>query len=191
MKEIFLIAYEFIINSVSSSSMWGPVLACFLIIIESIIPVLPLFVFITVIFLAYGSVLGFIISWICTCLGCLLSYSLVKYFTTKFIKPENDKLKKLVKIINKISYSELVMLIAIPFTPAFLVNIAAGISKMNTKKFMSAIMIGKISLVLFWGFIGTSLVDSLKDPVILIKIIILVVGAYIISKIFSKKMKLD
>ena len=56
---------------------------------------------------------------------------------------------------------------------------------------MSAIMIGKISLVLFWGFIGTSLIDSLKDPVILIKIIILVVGAYIISKIFSKKMKLD
>ena len=188
---MFLIAYEFIINTVNNSSMWGPILGSFLIIIESIIPVLPLFVFITVIFLAYGCVLGFIISWLCTCLGCLFSYYLVKYFAVKFIKPENKKLKKIVKIINNISYSELVMLIAIPFTPAFLVNMAAGIAKMDTKKFMSAIMIGKISLVLFWGFIGTSLIDSLKDPIILIKIVILVVGAYIISKIFSKKMNLD
>ena len=191
MKEIFLIAYEFIINSVSSSSMWGPILACFLIIIESIIPVLPLFVFITVIFLAYGSVIGFIISWICTCLGCLLSYSLVKYFTTKFIKPENDKLKKLVKIINKISYSELVMLIAIPFTPAFLVNIAAGISKMNTKKFMTAIMIGKISLVLFWGFIGTSLIESISNPKILIEIGIMMLIAFILSRIVNKKYRIE
>lgn len=191
MKEMFLIVYEFIINSVSSSSMWGPIFACFLIVIESIIPVLPLFVFITIIFLAYGNIIGFLVSWICTCLGCFLSYTLVKLFTKKFIKPNNEKLNKIVNIINKISFSELVMLIAIPFTPAFLINIAAGITNMDKKRFILSIMIGKVSLVLFWGFIGTSLIDSLKDPIILIKIAIMVMLAYIASKILSKKLKIE
>ena len=191
MKEIFLIIYEFIINSVSSSTMWGPILASILIIIESIIPVLPLFVFITVIFLAYGNILGFIISWICTCIGCLISYLLVKYLTNKYIKTNSKKLNNLIKVINKIDYSNLVVLIAIPFTPAFLINIACGMSKIDIKKFMSAIMIGKISLVWFWGFIGTSLIESLKDPVILIKVLLVVLIMFIISKVYSKKMKID
>jgi uncharacterized membrane protein YdjX (TVP38/TMEM64 family) len=191
MKEIFLIIYEFIINSVSSSTVWGPILASILIIIESIIPVLPLFVFITVIFLAYGNILGFIISWVCTCIGCLISYLLVKYLTNKYIKTNSKKLNNLIKVINKIDYSNLVVLIAIPFTPAFLINIACGMSKIDIKKFMSAIMIGKISLVWFWGFIGTSLIESLKDPVILIKVLLVVLMMFIISKVYSKKMKID
>ncbi len=191
MKEIFLIIYEFIINSVSSSTVWGPILASILIILESIIPVLPLFVFITVIFLAYGNILGFIISWICTCIGCLISYLLVKYLTNKYIKTNSKKLNNLIKVINKIDYSNLVVLIAIPFTPAFLINIACGMSKIDIKKFMSAIMIGKISLVWFWGFIGTSLIESLKDPVILIKVLLVVLIMFIISKVYSKKMKID
>ena len=191
MKEIFLIIYEFIINSVSSSTVWGPILASILIILESIIPVLPLFVFITVIFLAYGNILGFIISWVCTCIGCLISYLLVKYLTNKYIKTNSKKLNNLIKVINKIDYSNLVVLIAIPFTPAFLINIACGMSKIDIKKFMSAIMIGKISLVWFWGFIGTSLIESLKDPVILIKVLLVVLIMFIISKVYSKKMKID
>ena len=47
MEELLKTIYEFVINSVNSSSFLGPVFACFLIFIESIIPVLPLFVFIT------------------------------------------------------------------------------------------------------------------------------------------------
>ena len=83
------------------------------------------------------------------------------------------------------------MIIAIPFTPAFLVNIVAGISKMNIKKFLPAIAIGKISLVLFWGIIGTSLLESIKNPLIIIKVIFLIVIAYLISRVVNKKFNLD
>ena len=191
MEELLKTIYEFIINSVNSSSFLGPVLACFLIFIESIIPVLPLFVFITVIFLKYGAIFGFILSWLFTVLGCMSSYFLVKYLANKFFKLDGPKLKKIISTIKKVTFPELVTVIAIPFTPAFLINIAAGMAKMPTKKFVLAIMIGKISLVLFWGFIGTSLVDSLKNPIIMLKIVIIVLIAYIISFLVNKKFNIN
>ena len=191
MEELLKTIYEFIINSVNSSSFLGPVFACFLIFIESIIPVLPLFVFITVIFLKYGAIFGFILSWLFTILGCMSSYFLVKYLANKFFKFDGPKLKKIISMIKRVSFPELVTIIAIPFTPAFLINIAAGMAKMPTKKFILAIMIGKISLILFWGFIGTSLVDSLNNPIIMLKIVIIVLIAYIISFIVNKKFNIN
>lgn len=191
MEELLKTIYEFIINSVNSSSFLGPVFACFLIFIESIIPVLPLFVFITVIFLKYGAIFGFILSWLFTILGCMSSYFLVKYLANKFFKLDGPKLKKIISMIKRVSFPELVTIIAIPFTPAFLINIAAGMAKVPTKKFILSIMIGKISLVLFWGFIGTSLVDSLNNPIIMLKIVIIVLIAYIISFIVNKKFNIN
>jgi len=51
-------------NLLMSIGIWGYLLSCVLIIVESIIPVLPLSVFITLIFYKFGSILGFIISYI-------------------------------------------------------------------------------------------------------------------------------
>ena len=64
MGEFLENVYNFIIYIVNSSSVYGPLLACLLIMLESIIPVLPLFVFITIVFIAYGYVIGFIVSYI-------------------------------------------------------------------------------------------------------------------------------
>ena len=62
---------------------------------------------------------------------------------------------------------------------------------MNKKKFVTSIIIGKFFMVYFWGFVGTSLIESLKDPSILIKIGIALVVAYVISKIVNKKFRLE
>lgn len=182
--------YEIIMNVVESSSIWGTLFACFLIFIESILPVLPLFVFITIVFLSFGPFFGFIVSWLFTVLGCYFSFWLVRKFSSRFVKKRDTKINELIKKLKKISLPQLVILIAIPFTPAFMVNIAAAFSNMSTKKFMTAILIGKISLVAFWGFIGTSLIESLKNPTIMIQIVILVLSAYILSLFVSKKMEI-
>ena len=178
----------------NSLGMYGPLLGCFLIVIESILPILPLFVFITLNFMVFGTILGFVVSWIFTILGCLLSFFIFrKKIKTWFDKKtaNKEKITKVINTINKIKLEQLTMIIAIPFTPAFLVNIAAGLSKISFKKFLTALIIGKIFLVLFWGFVGTSLIQSLTDPRALIKVIILVLSAYIISKIVNKKFNLD
>lgn len=180
-------------NFLLSIGIYGPIVACFLILIESIFPFLPLFVFITVNFLEFGVIIGFIISYIFTVLGCLMSYCIFKKFG-KFLKKKVSKYPKyndMMKLITKIKLEQLSTIIAVPFTPAFLVNICAGLSNMNFKKFLFALMIGKVFLVFFWGFVGTSLVESLTNPYALIKVIILMLIAYISSKVVSKKFNID
>ena len=95
------------------------------------------------------------------------------------------------KIIDNISLSNLSILIAIPFTPAFVINIAASLSNINFKKYATSIIIGKIFMVAFWGFIGTSLVESLKNPKIMVVITIMMIITYVISKIVNKKLKIE
>ncbi len=194
MEEFFNSIYNYIMEIIGSSQIYGPLFACFLIMIESIIPVLPLFVFITIVFLAYGYVWGFIISYILTCIGCFLSFYLCRGFLKNFFKKKFrriPKFDKFMKRIDNLNISYLVLLIAIPFTPAFLINIAASLSDMNFKKYAVAIIIGKISLVFFWGFIGTSLIESLQNPRIIVIILIMLALAYLLSKIVTKKLKLD
>lgn len=186
--------YNIIMDIVNNSAFFGPLFACLLIYLESMIPILPLFVFITITFMAYGYFFGFIISYILTSLGCFSAFFLCrKFFKNYFQKKvrKNPKFDKLMRRIDKIKLTELAVLIAIPFTPAFLVNIASSLSEMSFKKFMIAILIGKISLVFFWGFIGTSLVESLKNPKIIIVVIILLLLSYLLSKIVNKKLKIE
>ena len=79
------------------------------------------------------------------------------------------------------------IILAFPFTPAFSINIGAGLSNMSYQKYLFALLISKISIVYFWGFIGTTLVESLTDIGVLIKIAIIIFVAFILSKIVTKK----
>ena len=173
---------------------FAPILACLLIIIESIVPVLPLCVFITINFYFFGKIVGFIISWIFTCIGCFLSYTLVRKGIKTIALDTAQKsglLQKTTKLIKNMDMTNLILVIAIPFTPAFLINIAAGLAKMDKKKFIISILIGKIFMVYFWGFIGVSLIESLKNPLIIIKVVILLLFAYILSIIAKKILKIN
>ncbi len=185
---------DFIDTLLANIGIFGPILGCFFITFESILPFLPLFVFITLNFLAFGNIGGFIISWIFTCLGCSLSFFLFrKKVQTWFYKRLHKKgliSKETIDLITNLKFEELTTIIALPFTPAFLVNIAAGLSDMSYKKFLTALMLGKIFLVYFWGFVGVSLVDSIKNPIYLVRVGLLLVVAYIISKVINKKFKI-
>lgn len=183
-------------NFLLSIGMWGYVLSCFLILIESIVPALPLSVFITLLFYKFGPFLGFIISYIFTILGCLMSYKIfnskLRYKFDNYIdRKDVKKLNKLKNRIKKIKFNNLCLIIAVPFTPAFLINIAAGIVNMNFKKYFYALLIGKIFLIIFWGFVGTSLINSIKNPINLVYIIIMLIICFIISKLVSKREGLE
>ncbi len=184
----------FVSNSTNILTSIGPIGGVFLIILESIFPMLPLSVFITLNMLSFGSFFGFIISWLSTIVGCMLSFTLFRYFFQKklyrFIKKnEQDKFANIMNAISNINFSNLVILIAIPFSPAFLINIAAGLSKIKVEKFFLAIIIGKMVIVYFWGYIGTTLLESLTDITVLFKIGGLLVLAFFISKLVEKKLK--
>lgn len=185
----------FIDTTLQGLGILGPIVGCFFILIESMVPILPLFVFITLNFLAFGNIFGFVISWIFTCIGCFISFFLFRHkvqtWLFKRIKKEGIISEHTIKVITNLKFEELATIIAIPFTPAFLVNIAAGLSNMSYKKFIGALLIGKIFLVYFWGFVGVSLIESIKNPIYLVRIGILLIIAYVLSKVVSKKFKIE
>lgn len=194
MSSLFNMFYDFVMNTIDALGAYGPLLGCLFIILESIIPPLPLFVFITINFVAFGNILGFIISWICTCIGCFLSYFLVKRFLRNWVVKKIRNINLLTNCMNYIenlSLSKVTVILSIPFTPAFMMNIAAGLVNMDTKKFIIAILISKIFLVYFWGFVGTSLLESFKNPSSLITVIIMMIIAYLLSIIIKKVFKID
>lgn len=182
-----------IVEFIENAGSVGALIGCMFILVESIFPILPLMVFITINFLVFGNIIGFFMSWFFTIIGCIISYFIFKKgFGNKFEHlTENKKLlKKYKSIFKDISLGKLCLLIAIPFAPAFMINIAAGLVKMDFKKYFVGLLIGKVALVYFWGFIGTSFVESIGNPMILIKIGIIMLITYVISYIVNKFLKI-
>ena len=160
-----------------------------IIVLESIIPILPLAVFIAVNMIAFGTVVGFLLSLFATILGCSLSFFIFKKLRPHLLlklKP-NSSFRKFMLLVDNVSFSRLVMIMTIPFTPAFSINIAAGLSNMSYKEYFIALLISKSILVYFWGFVGTTLLESFTDITVVIKIIILILIVFIASKIVIKK----
>lgn len=166
----------------------------FVIVLESIIPILPLALFIALNMIVFGNVLGFTISWIATILGCSLSFFIFrKGLSNKLYKNIDDKpkTKRLMNVVSNISFSKLVVIMAIPFTPAFSINIGAGLSKIKYKKFLFACIIAKISIVYFWGFVGTTFIESITDITVIIKLLFILLVAFILSKFVINKFDID
>ena len=183
-----------IINNLQSISASLPfalsILFCFFIIVmESILPMLPLGVFIALNMILIGNILGFAISWVATSIGCLLAFVIVRKIHRSFLN--NDEIKRLSNKINKIPFSGFVVITALPFTPAFLINVVSGLSDMKLKKFMTGILISKIFVVYFWGFVGTTFLQSVTDIKVLIELVIMLLAAYLLSKLAMKKYNME
>ncbi len=185
---------ENIVEFIQSTGVWGIIVSCGLMSIESIFPMIPLVALITINMLLMGKVVGFFVSWIFTCIGCIMSYYIFKKgFGNKFdnLTENKELLNKYKKVLRNISTGKLLLIIAMPFTPAFVVNIVAGLVKMDFKKYFIALVIGKLSMVYFLGFMGTSLLESIKNPIIIVKMIVVMLITYLIYMIIKKALKLD
>lgn len=186
---------NFVQNAVYYLQSYGILFGCLIIILESIIPILPLGVFIAFNMIAFGNVVGFLVSWISTVIGCCLSFLFFKKIIGKkmlsnWIK-KHPKILKIKKSISKIGFSKLVLITALPFSPAFFINIACGISNMKFKKFLTSIVLAKISIVIFWGFISKSLLESITDIKTITMVLGLLVISYVLSKLVTKKLDME
>lgn len=160
------------------------------IVLESIVPIVPVSVLMSISVAKYGFGIGFIVSYFSTVLGCLLSYALTRYifkhYIIRHLKKRNNGFI-LIEKIGAMSLGNVVILMSFPFAPAFLFNILSGLATMRIKKFVAAILISKLALVYFWCYVGKTLSESLGDPKIILKIILIVLVSYVVSKIVDKK----
>lgn len=177
-----------------SMGVLAPILSSILIVLEGILAFLPLFVFVTVNILTLGPVFGTIVSWLCTTLGSFLTFYLCREKISGFFykkTKDKKKIQKFMKLVANLKFKQLVLLIAVPFAPSFFVNLGAGLANISKKKYIYALLIGKVFVVIFWGYIGANLVECLTNPFVLIKVLLLIIIAYIIGKFVSKRFNID
>jgi uncharacterized membrane protein YdjX (TVP38/TMEM64 family) len=169
---------------------WAPVLSSLLIIVEGVLAFLPLFVFVTINVHTLGFLLGGLISWICTVTGSFITFYLCRKGFSKFLYKKERK-HRLMDKIDKLKFSQIVLIISIPFAPSFFINVAAGLSHIPPRKFLYSLLVGKVCVVIFCSFIGTSLLESLTNPYALLKVFLLVMGGYVVSKLVGDKYNID
>lgn len=186
----------------NNAGVLAPILSCLLIFLEGILAFLPLFVFVTFNIMSlstllgdvFGTLLGIALSWVFTTLGSYVTFMLFRKFLNKPFRnkiAKRQKSKKFMKIVDNLKYSQLVLIISIPFSPSFFINLGAGLSNINAKKYLCALLIGKISQMLFLGYVGVSLVECLTNPMALIKVVLILAVGYVVSVIVNKKFNLD
>lgn len=187
---------EIIDSIVEYLSSFGLIGGFLLTYIESILPILPLDVFIALNIMSFGHFPGLIISYIGSICGCMSVFLIFKYFIKdnfrKFVnKKDMRRLNHLMEIVDHIRFNSLAVLIAIPFTPAFLVNIAAGLSNISRRKYFLALLLGKPVMIYFCGYIGMNIFECLRNPLVLIKIFVVVGITYLVSKMIGKIFKVE
>ena len=174
----------------------GPIGGFVLILLESVLPPLPLGAIVGLNMLSFGNVYGFILSYVAVIIGCMTSFFLFRYLLKDkdmkwFNQKNKERIKKWMNKLSNIKFTTLVIVFALPITPAFLVNIAGGLSEISYKKYLMALIVGKPAMLLFYGYIAVSLVDSLKDPANILRVVLLVTITYIISKIIERVVKVE
>ena len=186
-----------IINNATELIQTGGIVVGFLLIfMESFISILPLGAFVALNTNAFGFLNGLLLSWISTTLGSYTMFLICYYISNKIIyKILKEKTRN--KILDKIShfkqikFTQLVLIITLPFTPSCLINLLAGIVNFPKDKYLITLIIGKALMITFWGCIGMSFIESLTDLKAISFIIIILVFAYFISNYISKKLKIE
>lgn len=172
----------------------APIISTILIYLESLFAFLPLVVFITINTKTLGFVLGVLVSWIFTTLGGFTVSFLCRKGFSKFFNKNLRKKKKIrnfMKMIEGLSFQKMVLIISIPLMPSFLINVCSGLSKIELKKYFYALAIGKIFIVTFWSYVGNNVIECLTDPAKIVKVILLMLFTFVLTKIVSKKLNIE
>lgn len=174
----------------------GFLIGFLLIIVEAFLPVLPLGAFVTLNVNAFGIFPGLLLSWIAAIIGSYLMYLLCYYISTKviyrFLKKETkEKVVDKMTTFKNIKLTNLVLIITLPFAPSCFINLLAGVSNIKKEKYLISLIIGKAFMISFWAYIGMSLIESLTDIKAIIFILLILLVAYVVSKIISKKLKIE
>lgn len=189
---------ENIMDLIQEYRSFGPIPGILLPMIEAFFPFLPLVLFVMANASAFGLWLGFLYSWIGSCMGALLLFLLIRRFGQKRIfsfLSKHPKVRKLMDWVDRHGFGPLFLLLCFPFTPSVIVNVVAALSKISLYQYMLAVAIGKMVMIFMISFVGYDLHSLITKPyrtaiVLLLIFILWYVGKRIEVRL-NKSMDID
>lgn len=164
---------------------FGPIYGIALPMIESFFPPLPLALFVTLNVMIFGPIFGYLYSWIGSCLGSIIVYLLLnKYGKNKFhkIQKKYDLIGNASKWAKEKGGIAIFVLLCFPFTPSIAVAVLAALTGLSKKTYVTALIFGKMVMIMILSLIGYNLYTSIRYPVRFIGILVIVMGVYYIGK---------
>jgi uncharacterized membrane protein YdjX (TVP38/TMEM64 family) len=158
---------ENIMELIQEYRSFGPFPGIVLPMIEAFLPFLPLVLFVMANASAFGLWLGFLYSWLGSCLGALLLFLLIRKYGQKRVfsfLSKHPKVRKLMDWVDRHGFGPLFLLLCFPFTPSVVVNIVAALSKISTYQYMLAVAIGKMVMIFTMSFVGYDLHSLITQP---------------------------
>lgn len=185
-----LMTLEFWQGCFDSFQILGPLAPILLAAIESLIPALPLVAIVTLNVAAHGPVMGFLYSWIGTCLGCTVVFLFFRKVVRRgFFRLEkrSEKVRRAREWVNRFNRTALFFIAIMPFTPSAFVNFAFGVSDFDGKKYLGTIVGAKLIMIALLALFGQSVVEAMEKPWFIVLAVGLILFLYYISKKVRKK----
>lgn len=130
--------------------------------LETLFPVLPLFLMTAFNILSYGVFWGYIYTFIGTVAGTIVIFLFMRYISTKHFK-ETWRDKKNVKMyLNWIETTHPVfhiMVLMVPFSPTFMINYSMGLSKMRFETYVLITVVSRAIMLVGCIPLGMTLIS--------------------------------
>lgn len=172
----------------------GPFPGILLPFLEAILPILPLVLFVAANAAAYGFFLGAFLSWLGTCIGAVVVFWFFRKVAKKRVKrwiEKGHKIRSMLEWVERHGFGPLFLVLCFPFTPTSIVNVASGLSELNFKSFLIAIMLGKLVMVGMVSYVGHDWISIIRDPEKLIVVSAVVFVLWFIGKRIESRLKVE
>ncbi|MGP4079606.1 TVP38/TMEM64 family protein [Pseudalkalibacillus sp. R45] len=138
--------------------------------------------------LAFGVLLGTLLTITGTLIGASLTFMIVRKFGHQFQVQQWNRTQKLQKSIDERGFYYVVFLRVIPFLNYDLVSIASGLSNVGFRPYIAGTLCGMIPGVFLLNFFGSSLATGNMKQIVAILTVIVIIAliSYIIKRLQKK-----
>lgn len=158
--------------------------------IEAFFPPLPLAVLVMVNIMGFGFGMGYLLSYVGTCIGTIMVYMLIKKLGSKKLIPWLHRQKEYLRFQHWIQGKgifPIILLFSFPFTPSILISGLAVLSEIRKREFTMAVLVGKAVMILLLSIIGYNISDLTSNPVRSILVLGLMFGLLVLAKYLLKR----
>ena len=139
--------------------------------------------------LAFGTIEGSILSWSASLCSASLGFFLGQILGAERLSRVDDKLvQKLSNAVRKNGFMTSLVVRLVPTGPAILVNLAAGVSRMKYRHFLSGTAIGIIPKILIIALVGQGIISGLSGSYLAVGFATLAIIAISLSWIARRRL---
>ncbi|WP_232699846.1 TVP38/TMEM64 family protein [Brevibacillus daliensis] len=141
---------------------WTIVVSIMITILQTFFPFVPYFLIAGVNVVIFGSIGGFVLTWLSAVMGAVLSFYLSRYIAHDYAQKKvgsSPFFSKLNAQAERSGFRIILMARLIPIIPSGIINSAAGLSRINITHFFVATLLGKLPITILEAIMGHDLLN--------------------------------